>query len=269
MGLASATATVAGEAIAVGIFLTPAGMAKSLGSPMWLLLIWLVIGAMTLCGALCYGELAGRFPKTGGTYIYLQQAFGRRTAFLYGWMSLTVLDPGLTAALAAGCAGYGAFIFHWSPLTIKYAAIALIAALCLLNIVSIPVTAGFLRWMTWLKFSMLGLLAAWAFVFHLGSWNNLVPFVAQHPGSLPLTSGMAAAMVGAFFSFGGWWDVSKLAGEVRDPARTLPRAMALGVTAVTIVYILISALFLYLVPLEKISSDETFVAQAGTVMFGP
>src|SRR5205807_6943849 len=78
LGLASATALVAGECIAVGIFLTPAGMAKALGSPMWLLLVWLAVGAMTMTGALCYGELASRFPRAGGGYIYLQEAFGGR-----------------------------------------------------------------------------------------------------------------------------------------------------------------------------------------------
>src|SRR5580692_5302699 len=86
LGLGSAAAAVAGEAIAVGIFLTPAGMAKSLGSPFWLLAVWLIIGAMTLSGALCYGELAGRFPSAGGAYVYLRESFGPRIAFLYGWM---------------------------------------------------------------------------------------------------------------------------------------------------------------------------------------
>ena len=269
LGLASATAVVAGEAIAVGIFLTPAGMAKALGSPLWLLVVWIVVGAMTLSGALCYGELAGRFPRAGGTYIYLQEAYGRRIAFLYGWMCLLVLDPGLTAALATGIAGYAAYIFHWPPLVIKGSAIALIGALAGLNVVSIRVSAGFLRWITWLKFAVLGLLTLWAVVFRLGSWSNFIPFVAQHPGSLPLGPGLGVAMVGAFFSFGGWWDVSKIAGEVRDPSRTLPRAMVLGVLAVTAVYIVISTVFLYLVPLEKVTSDETFVAQAGAVLFGP
>src|SRR5579871_5928074 len=115
LGLASATAMVAGEVIAAGIFLTPAAMAKSVGSPFWLLVIWLVVSAMTLSGALCYGELAGRFPRAGGTYVYLHETFGARIAFLYGWMCLLVLDPGLTAALATGVAVYAAYIFHWTP----------------------------------------------------------------------------------------------------------------------------------------------------------
>lgn len=269
LGLASATALVAGEAIAVGIFLTPAGMAKSLGSPFWLLVVWLVVGAMTLSGALCYGELAARFPRTGGTYVYLEEAYGHGTAFLYGWMCLLVLDPGLTAALATGTAGYAAYVFHLSPLLVKLSGVALIVALCALNILSIPISAGFLRWITLLKFGVLGLITVWAIAFRLGSWSNFTPFVVQRPGSLPLVPGLAAAMVGAFFSFGGWWDVSKVAGEIKNPRRTLPRALVLGVLAVTAVYVLISGIFLYLVPLEKVTSDETFVAQAGAVLFGP
>jgi len=268
LGLASATAAVAGECIAVGIFLTPAGMAKSLGSPLWLLAVWVFVGVMTLHGALCFGELAGRFPGTGGMYVYLREAFGRCVAFLYGWMCLLVLDPGLTAALAMGAASYAGYIFHSSPPVNKGTAFAAVWALCFLNIVSIRVSAGFLRWMTWLKLAVLGLLTVWATVFRLGSWSNFMPFVAQRPGSLPLIPALGAAMVGAFFSFGGWWDVSKIAGEVRNPSRILPRAFVFGVIAVTAVYILVTAVFLYLVPLQNVTSDETFVAQAGAVLFG-
>jgi APA family basic amino acid/polyamine antiporter len=184
-------------------------------------------------------------------------------------MCLLVMDPGLTASLATGTAGYAAYIFHWSPLVIKVAAVGAIWALCLLNILSIRLSAGFLRWITWLKLGMLGLLSAGALIFHLGSWSNFVPFVAQRPGSLPLGPALGLGMVGAFYSFGGWWEVNKIAGEVRDPGRTLQRALILGVAVVTAVYVLISGVFLYLVPLGKATTDETFVAQVGEVLFGP
>jgi basic amino acid/polyamine antiporter, APA family len=269
LGLASATAVVAGECIAVGIFLTPAGMAKALGSPLGLLLVWLAVGAMTLSGALCYGELASRFPRADGGYVYLEEAFGKRTAFLYGWMCLLVMDPGLTASLASGTAGYAAYIFHWSPLVVKIAAIFFIWALCLLNILSTRLSAGFMRWITWLKLGVLGFLTVWAIVLHLGSWSNFVPFVAQRPGSMPLGAALGVATVGAFYSFGGWWEVSKIAGEMRDPGRTLQRALILGVVVVTAVYVVVSGIFVYLIPLEKVTSDETFVAQVGEVLFGP
>src|SRR5271156_2179812 len=155
LGLGSAAAVVAGEAIAVGIFLTPAGMAKSLASPFWLLIVWLAVGAMTLSGALCYGELAGRFPSAGGAYVYLQECFGPRVAFLYGWMCLLVLDPGLTAALATGTASYTAYIFHWPPAATKYVAISVVLSLALLNAFSTKVSAGFLRRLTWMKVGVL------------------------------------------------------------------------------------------------------------------
>jgi len=221
-----------------------------------------------VCGALCYGELAARFPRDGGIYVYLLETCGRRIAFLYGWMCLLVLDPGLTAALAVGLASYADYIFPSSPLAAKLVAVLVIWSLCLLNVLSIRIGAGILRWTTWLKLGVLASMVIWAFGFRLGSWSNFVPLVAQHPGSLPLGRALGAAMVGGFFSFGGWWDVSKIAGEVRDPGRTLPRAMLLGVLVVTVVYILVSAAFLYLLPLSQVTSDQTFVAQAGAVLFG-
>src|SRR2546423_3494964 len=109
LGLASVTALVIGEVIGVGIFLTPASMAHSLGSPFWLLVVWLVMGAMALSGALCYGELAARFPEAGGGYVYLRRAYGPAVAFLYGWKCLLVMDPGITAALAGGPASYAGY----------------------------------------------------------------------------------------------------------------------------------------------------------------
>ena len=269
LGLASAIAAVATESIAVGIFLTPAGMAKALGSPFWLLVVWLAAGTLAVSGALCYGELAARYPRDGGVYVYLLETFGRGAAFLYGWMCMLVLDPGITAALAAGLASYIAYILPMSSLAAKLVALVVIWSLCILNIMSVRVSAGFLRWTTWLKLGVLALIVIWALVFRLGSWSNFLPFVSQRAGSMPLGPALGMAMVGAFFSFGGWWEVSRIGGEVRDPGRNLPRAMLIGVLVVTAVYILVSGAFLYLVALDRVSSDETFVAQAGAILFGP
>lgn len=169
IGLRTATALVVGEVVAVGIFLTPASMAKSLGSPLWLL-VWLAMGAMALCGAFCYGELAARYPEAGGGYIYLREAYGRPVAFLYGWMALLVMDPGLTAALAVGMASYAAYILNLSPLGIKVVAIGSIIILAVLNIGGIRWGAGLLRWLTVLKLGLLISLLLWGFGFQLGSW---------------------------------------------------------------------------------------------------
>src|SRR5712672_1097717 len=165
IGLRTATALIVGEVIAVGIFLTPAGMAKSLGSPVWLLIVWVIMGGMALCGALCYGELAARFPEAGGGYVYLREAYGRPLAFLYGWMALLVMDPGLTAALAVGMATYVGYISNLSPLAIKVIAVATIIVLAFMNIRGVRLGARLVRWLTALKLGLLAFILIWGFAF--------------------------------------------------------------------------------------------------------
>ncbi|MCA1578747.1 MAG: amino acid permease [Acidobacteria bacterium] len=268
IGLRTAAALVVGEVIAVGIFLTPAGMAKQLGSPMWLLIVWLAMGAMALCGALCYGELAARYPEAGGGYVYLREGFGPAVAFMYGWMAFLVMDPGLTAALAVGLATYAGYIVNLTPWGTKLLAIATIVAIALVNIRGVRLGAWFVRALMFLKLGLLAFVILWGIVFQLGDWSNFTPFVARHPNSPPLLGALAGGLVGAFFSFAGWWDLGRLAGEVKDPARALPKALTLGVIVVTIVYILTSLVFVYLVPLDQVTTGETFAAQAGEVLFG-
>jgi len=268
LGVRTATAMVLGEVIAVGIFLTPAGMAKSLGSPMLVLMVWLLMGAMALCGALCYGELAAKFPEAGGGYVYLREAYGAPLAFLYGWMGFLVMDPGITAALAVGLATYAGYSLNLSAIGIKIVAISSIVILAAMNIRGVRLGAWMVRWLTILKLGLLAFVLVWGFGFQLGSWSNFTPFISQRAGSEPLIAALAGGIVAAFFSFGGWWDVSKLAGEVREPSRTLPRSLVLGVMAVTLVYILTSAVFIYLVPVDRVTSGETFAAQAGEALFG-
>src|SRR5437667_6780008 len=244
-------------------------MARSLGSPFWLLIVWLLMGFMALSGALCYGELAARAPEAGGGYIYLREAYGPAVAFLYGWKCMLVMDPGITAALAAGLASYVGYAVGVSGVWLKVIAIGSILAIAAVNIAGLRLGSGLMQGLTALKLGALALIAVLAFSLHAGSWSNFVPFFAQHPGSDPLPGALAPALVGAFFAFGGGWEISKLAGEAGDPARTLPRALALGVTIVTGIYIVTSAVFLYLVPLERVTSGETFAAQAGELLFGP
>ena len=106
MGVWAATAVVTGEAISLGIFLTPAGMARSLGSPALLAAVWCGMALLTMAGALCFTELAVRNPHDGGEYLYLRRGFGRRIAFLYGWMAALVMYPGVAAALCVGAVPY-------------------------------------------------------------------------------------------------------------------------------------------------------------------
>jgi len=268
IGVRTAAALIVGEVIAVGIFLTPAGMAKDLASPFWSLLVWLTMGAMALCGALCYGELSARYPEAGGGYVYLREAYGPAVAFMYGWMAFLVMDPGLTALLGVGLATYAGYVLKLSAFGVKVLAIATIIVVALINIRGVKLGAGFIRTITFLKLGLLAFVFLWGVGFQLGDWSNFTPFLARPANATPLIGALAGGLMSAFFSFAGWWDLGKLAGEVKNPGRTLPRALAYGVTVVTIVYILTSFAFVYLVPLDQVTSGETFAAQAGEVLFG-
>lgn len=264
-GLRTAIALIVGQVIAVGIFLTPAGMAKSVGSPFWLLVIWLTIGAMTLSGAFCYGELASRYPEAGGSYVYLREIYGKATAFLYGWMVLLVLDPGLTAIFGVGLASYAGYLVELSPFGKQILAISVVVIVGLINILGAKIGAEFLKILTVLKIGTLLFIIFYGFIGGFGDWNNFKPFFAAPQDTF---GAFAGGIVGAFFAFAGWWEVTRISGEIENPRVNVPKALTLGVIALTIIYILTSAVFLYLVPVSAVISDETFAAQAGIALFG-
>ncbi len=264
-GVWTTAALIIGQVIAVGIFLTPAGMAKSVGSPFWLLAIWILMGLMTLSGALCYAELAARFPEAGGSYVYLREIYGRPAAFLYGWMVLLVLDPGLTAIFGVGLVGYAGYLVELSPAGKQILAISIIVLVGLINILGARAGANFLKFLTALKIGTLAFIIIYGFAGGFGDWNNFQPFFAVPQD---VFGALAGGVVGAFFAFAGWWEVTRIAGEVENPEKNLPRALTVGVVAITVIYILTSAVFFYLVPLSAVTSDETFAAQAGEALFG-
>src|SRR6185312_17498942 len=114
--------------------LTPAGMARGLASPTLLFLVWAFMGGTALCGALCFGELAARFPRAGGGYVYLRDAYGPGVAFLYGWKCLLIMDPGITAALATGFASYAAYFMPLGPVGSRLVAVGAIGVLAVVHV---------------------------------------------------------------------------------------------------------------------------------------
>src|SRR5580698_5860856 len=268
MGLAATVAVVTGESIALGIFLTPAAMARSLGSPALLAAVWCGMGLITLCGALCYSELAVRFPVTGGEYIYLREGFGGRVAFLYGWMSAAVMDPGLAAALAVGATPYVLALFGFSTRVQWLIPAVILIGLGVLNYFGTNLSRRLMATANILKIVVLVCLVGWAWISGHGTVSHLMPLTERRVGSEPIFAAVAGATVSAFFSFGGWWEAGKVAGEVRNPKRNLPLAFTLGVLIVTAVYLLVSFAFLSVVPVERIVSNTAFVAQFGEALFG-
>jgi APA family basic amino acid/polyamine antiporter len=268
LSLPAATALVVSQVIAVGIFLTPGSIIRALVAPAWMLGVWAAIGAMAVCGALCYGALAARWPQAGGGYVYLREAYGPQLAFLYGWKCFLIMDPGITAALAVGAATYTAYFVPLGPAGVRLVAIAFLLVFASVHIVGVRVGTRLLTTFAVLKLALIAALVTAAFASVGGSWTHFVPLASRPAAAPPLGMALAGALVSAFFAFGGWWEVTKIAGEVRDPSRTLPRALWMGLTAVTVVYAVTTFAFLYAVPVNEVQAGEAFVAQVGAAVFG-
>ena len=266
--LPSAIALVVGQVIAVGIFLTPGTIIRTIASPLGVLLVWAVMGTMAICGALCYGTLAARFPQAGGGYVYLREAYGPRVAFLYGWKCLLVMDPGITAALATGFASYVTYVVPLGSVATRVVAIGAIAGFAVVHIAGVRLGMRLLATIAVLKILLVVILTLAAMTSPQAAWSHFVPFVARHPGAPPLMGAVAGAFVAAFFSFGGWWEVTKIAGEVRDPARTLPRALWIGLGIVTATYTAATLSFIAVVPIGQVADGQAFIAQVGEAIIG-
>ena len=269
LGLWSATALVVGHTIAVGIFLTPAEIIGALSSPILTFGLWIGCGLVVLAGAVTFGELASRFPRAGGLYIYLREAWGERVAFLYGWQSLLIMDPGVTAALGVGAAQYMVLIWPAAGGAERVIACALIWALALLTMGGLRIGARVFGVMTAVKLGTLGGIILLAFAAGQGEWAHFSGATARPAAAPPLGEALALGLVGVFFSFGGFWEASRIAGEVRDPRRTLPRALVLGVATVTGVYLMTTAAFIYLVPPTAATSAAEFAHRFGEALLGP
>lgn len=266
--LPAATALVVGQVIAVGIFLTPGTIIATIASPLGVLSIWAVMGVMAICGALCYGALAARYPQAGGGYVYLREAYGPRVAFLYGWKCLLIMDPGITAALATGLASYVAYLVPLTPTGTRMVAVGAIAAFACVHVAGVRLGVRLLTTIAALKILLVIGLTMGALASPLASWDHFVPFVARHPGAPPLLGALAGAFVSAFFSFGGWWEVTKIAGEVRDPETTVPRALWQGLAVVTLLYAIATCAFMAIVPIDRVAAGQAFVAQVGRALAG-
>ena len=257
-----------GHTIAVGIFLTPAEVIGALASPALTLGLWVLCGALVLAGAVTFGELAARYPFAGGPYVYLREAWGERIAFLYGWQSFLIMDPGVTAALATGVSQYIVVLWPGLAGAERWAAIAVIWITAAVGATGLTLSARVLRLLTVFKLLAFGAVVVVAFTTGGGNWSNFQPFVERHRVPLPLPEALAIGLISVFFAFGGFWEATRVAGEVKEPQRTMPAALAIGVTCVTAVYLVTTLAFIYLVPVEQVTSAAEFARRAGEAMLG-
>jgi len=263
LGPWTATAMVVSQVVGVGIFLTPATMMRTLGSPWVALAMWGVMGTLSAAGALCYAELSTRFPKAGGSYVYLREAFGPRCAFVYGWMALLVMDPGLTAALGIGFAQYLLATLGASSTLTSPVAIAAIVAFGLMTLAGMGTSARAMQWTAAAKLSIVVILVI-AALFRVRDAHVATDIAT--PATLT-PAALAASLISAFFAFGGWWDLGRMGEEVESPRHTMPRALVGGLALVTGMYALVSAA--YMAGASGLSgTDEAFVLRIGASLFG-
>ena len=256
------------QVVGVGIFLTPALMIRALGSTRAAFVIWAVMGTLSIAGAICYAELTTRFPTAGGGYVFLREGFGARSAFVFGWMALLVMDPGITAALGIGFAQYLLAAFGARPDLVPAAALATTVAFGVLTLAGVGASAAVLRWTAIAKFAIVGILVGAAAV-RVGAELPVHTNAAAGVGRIGMDA-IAASFIAAFFAFGGWWELGRMSEEVESPRRTMPRALIGGLVLVTAIYAAVSLAYVMSAPTAAAAgTDEAFVAIVGTALFGP
>ncbi len=274
--LFDSTAIVAGSMIGSGIFIVSSDVARLLGSPGWLMTAWLVAGVLTLFAALSYGELAGMFPKAGGQYVYLREAWNPLTGFLYGWTLFLVIQTGTIAAVAMAFAKFtgvlipwvseeviwfGAGFFKFGP--VQVVAILSIVVLTWINAQGIRTgkkvqnafTTG--KVLLLIGFIVTGLFfASSAEVIRINT-SHFWDAVSEGPGGedIPITgyaiaAALGMAMVGTLFSSDAWNNITFTAGEVIKPRRNIPMSLFLGTLIVTILYLLANVVYITVLPLR-------------------
>lgn len=284
-----ATMIVVGSMIGSGIFLTSAESARLVGAPGWLLAAWALAGVLTITGALCCAELAGMWPRAGGQYVFLREAYGPLTGFLFGWSLFLIIQTGTIAAVAIAFANFAGVLFDQISPTLyliepvivgkfalglstqQFVAVAMILLLTLLNTRGLQTGKLIQNVFTFTKTAALvGLIVvgltigarasgAW---FQAAWWDSAAngwrPEVVQPglevTGTLALLMLLGRAMVGPLFAQSAWNNITFAGGEVRDPGRNLPRALLVGCAVVVALYLLANVAYLVTLPLAAIQN---------------
>ncbi len=267
LGLLDATMINVGTIIASAIFLVPRDIAAQLHASSLMLLVWVVGGVVSLLGALSVSELGAALPKAGGQYVYLAEAYGPVWGYLYGWTASVVINPASIAAIAVAFATYFGYFVPLGAWGVKGLAIGSIVALTVIN--SLGVRPGTLTQnaLTLLKIGLVVLLIVIAFALPGGSSANFAPVWPDAPlGSLPGPFGVA--MVAVLWAYDGWIEVCYVGGEVKQPGRTLPRALILSTLSVTALFCLVTASYTYVLSPARMAQSPLVASDAAQVSLG-
>jgi basic amino acid/polyamine antiporter, APA family len=268
LNVVDGTALLVGTVIGSGIFVVPSLIAQRVPEPGLALAIWFFSGLLVLCGALTLAELGTMLPQSGGLYVYMREAYGPFLAFLYGWTIMMVVIPGSLAALTSA---FLLYLQHFVPLTLgveKALGIVLLFGLALVNARGAKQGASVQNVFTFLKVTGLVSLVALALITQQGTTDHFLP-VSPERFTPAVFAGVGVAMVSTLFAYDGWHFVGFVAGEMRDPHRTVPRSIFLGVAIVITAYVTANLAYIFVLGQTRIAASERVAADAMSSMIGP
>lgn len=254
-----------GSTIGSGIFRVPSTVANDVGAIGAIALIWILGAAVALFGALTLAELAAVFPRSGGIYVFLREAYGPLPAFLFGWTELLVIRPSALGAIAMVFANYAASLFGFDQSSARWLAAGAIIILALANVRSVLWAAAIVNATTSAKIVALALIAVIAFIFGDPSQGALVGTFTFAPYSW---GGFGVALIAVLWAYDGWADLTFIAGEVKDPQRVMPRALLIGTALVVVLYLVVNLAYLYVLPIPAMAGSELVAADAARKIFG-
>ena len=267
LGLLDSAAIVVGTIIGSGIFVVPNLVARSLPSEPWIIAAWVFTGVLSFFGALAFAELGAMMPATGGQYVFLREAYGPLFGFLCGWTYFFIVISAAIAWLSITFATYVGYFVTLTPLASKAIAVGLIAAVTLVNYRGVAVGAAVQKTFTLMKVLGLAALVGAAF---LAERHGAIPAagVTPAPGAVTL-SGFGVAMIACLLSYDGWVALSFVAGEVKNPKRTLPLALTLGLALAIGIYVLANAAYLRVLTVAEIAATPRVGALVAERTMGP
>jgi APA family basic amino acid/polyamine antiporter len=277
--LVPAAAIILANIIGTGVFVKARVMTCNVGSPGMVLTVWLAAGLLTLCGALVYAELGAMMPRPGGEFHYIARAFGRRLGFLYGWTKTIALG----ASAAALAIIFVVFLNDLTggslpPLAVKTLPLLIIAFATGINLLSARSNGLTSTVLTGVKITLVLFVSLGAFFLADGNWSNFSLSGAGGTcegvpeGAKLGLRGFGAAMLGALWGYNGWSVIAAIGGEIKDPERTVPRALIGGTLTVIVLYLFINAAYFYVLsPVEvaSVSQSSSVAYEAASRFFGP
>ena len=260
-------AVVIGDVVGSGIFRVPSAVATEVGSVSGIMLVWVLGGIITLCGALSLAELAAAMPRAGGVFVYLRETFGPGVAFLFGW-TILLAEPAATAAIALVFAEYLGRLVPLTPTGIRLVAAAAIVVVSVAGYRSVQGAGAIQSVATAAKvIALVGLIAV-AFLLGDGDAGAFARDAASPAAGLGW-GGLGLGLVAALWAYTAWHDLGFVAGEVRDPARTLPRALVMGIGTVVVIYVAANAAYLYVLPLDVLRASPLVASETMVRVLGP